>query len=137
MYGKSSFINKISRKNSLKVGNKPGVTLKKQWIRLSKNIELLDTPGVLWPKFENQEVGLKLAFTGIIKEEIIDKEEIAFYLVKYLIKNHLDKLLAKYKLDKTEIEELLKSEVNEVQIILHIIEMIGKSRGAYMRAGEE
>lgn len=137
MYGKSSFINKISRKNSLKVGNKPGVTLKKQWIRLSKNIELLDTPGVLWPKFENQEVGLKLAFTGTIKEEIIDKEEIAFYLVKYLIKNHLDKLLAKYKLDKTEIEELLKSEVNEVQIILHIIEMIGKSRGAYMRAGEE
>ena len=137
MYGKSSFINKISRKNSLTVGNKPGVTLKKQWIRLSKNIELLDTPGVLWPKFENQEVGLKLAFTGTIKEEIIDKEEIAFYLVKYLIKNHLDKLLAKYKLDKTEIEELLKSEVNEVQIILHIIEMIGKSRGAYMRAGEE
>lgn len=134
MYGKSSFINKISKKNSLKVGNKPGVTLKKQWIRLSKNIELLDTPGVLWPKFESQEVGLNLAFTGTIKEEIIDKEDVAFHLVKYLIKNHLDKLLEKYKLDKDEIEVLLKSEEDETQIILQIIEMIGKSRGAYMRA---
>ena len=137
MCGKSSFINKISKKNSLKVGNKPGVTLKKQWIRLSKNIELLDTPGVLWPKFENQNVGLNLAFTGTIKEEIIDKEEVAFYLVKYLIKNHLDKLLEKYKLDKNEIENLLKSEEAETQIIIKIIEMIGKSRGAYMRTVEE
>lgn len=137
MCGKSSFINKISKKNSLKVGNKPGVTLKKQWIRLSKNIELLDTPGVLWPKFESQEVGLNLAFTGTIKEEIIDKEEVAFYLVKYLIKNHLDKLLEKYKLDKNEIEALLKSDESEVQSILQIIEMIGKTRGAYMRTEEE
>ncbi len=137
MCGKSSFINKISKKNSLKVGNKPGVTLKKQWIRLSKNIELLDTPGVLWPKFESQEVGLNLAFTGTIKEEIIDKEEVAFYLVKYLIKNHLDKLLEKYKLDKNEIEALLKSDESEAQSILQIIEMIGKTRGAYMRTEEE
>ena len=133
MCGKSSFINKISKKNSLKVGNKPGVTLKKQWIRLSKNIELLDTPGVLWPKFESQEVGLNLAFTGTIKEEIIDKEEVAFYLVK----NHLDKLLEKYKLDKNEIEALLKSDESEAQSILQIIEMIGKTRGAYMRTEEE
>lgn len=61
MYGKSSFINKISNKNSLKVGNKPGVTTKKQWIRLAKNIELLDTPGVLWPKFESREIRTKIS----------------------------------------------------------------------------
>ena len=93
--GKSSLINRLSNKNSLKVGNKPGVTIKKQWIRISKNIELLDTPGVLWPKFESDEVGINLAFTGTIKDEILDKQEIAFYLLKYLIDNYLDKVSEK------------------------------------------
>ena len=132
MFGKSSFINKISKKNSLKASNKPGVTLKKQWIRLSKNIEMLDTPGVLWPKFENQEVGLNLAFTGTIKEEILDKEEVAYYLTKYLLNNHFDKLIEKYKLDKREIQDLINSEKEENEKILEIIEKIGKERGAYM-----
>ena len=135
MFGKSSFINRISKKNSLKVGNKPGVTIKKQWIRLSKNIELLDTPGVLWPKFESEEVGLHLAFTGTIKEEILDTEEIAFHLTKFLIKNHLDMLCEKYKLNYEKVQNLLEDE-EENAVILNVMEMIGTSRGAYMARTE-
>lgn len=127
MCGKSSFINRISRKNSLKVGNKPGVTVKKQWIRLSQNIELLDTPGVLWPKFESEEIGLRLAFTGTIKDEILDTEDIAFFLVKYLIKNYLSNLCEKYKLDQNEIKDMLNTE-DENQVILDVLEKIGKNR---------
>lgn len=106
--------------------------MKKQWIRLSNNIELLDTPGVLWPKFESEEVALNLAFTGTIKEEIIDKEEVAFYLVKYLTKNHLDKLCQKYKLEEAEVKEVTTNSEDENQGILEVIEMIGKARGAIM-----
>ena len=131
MYGKSSFINRISNKNSLKVGNKPGVTIKNQWIRFGKNIELLDTPGVLWPKFESEDVALNLAFTGTIKDEILDKEEIAFNLLKYLVHNYLDNISEKYKLDKNEIIKQLHQE-NENQLIIEVMEMIGKSRGAYI-----
>ena len=134
MYGKSSFINRISKRVTAKVGNKPGVTVKKQWIRIANNIELLDTPGILWPKFENEQVGLNLAFTGTIKDEIIDKEEIAFYLLKYLVNNHLDLLAEKYKLDKDNIKENL-SQFEENQVILEIMEQIGKNRGALISGG--
>lgn len=134
MYGKSSFINRISKRVTAKVGNKPGVTVKKQWIRIANNIELLDTPGILWPKFENEQVGLNLAFTGTIKDEIIDKEEIAFYLLKYLVNNHLDLLAEKYKLDKDNIKENL-SQFEENQVILGIMEQIGKNRGALISGG--
>ena len=75
--GKSTFINSLAGKACAKTGNKPGVTKGKQWIRLNKNVELLDTPGILWPKFEDQEVGLKLAFIGSIKDEILQTEELA------------------------------------------------------------
>lgn len=136
MYGKSSFINKISKKNSLKASNKPGVTLKKQWIRLSKNIELLDTPGILWPKFKDDEVALNLAFTGTIKDEILDKEEIAFYLVKYLLHNHIDNLCEKYKLNKNEIQDLMQNEEDENEVILQVIELCRKiKRNIYVSGG--
>jgi ribosome biogenesis GTPase A len=135
MCGKSSLINKISQKSSLKVGNRPGVTIKKQWIRLGNNIELLDTPGVLWPKFQSDKVALNLAFTGTIKEEILDKEEIAFYLIKFLLEKHLDKLVEKYKLEKEEIKKIL-NEKKENMAILEVIVKIGKSRGAYKQGGE-
>ena len=82
--GKSTFINSLAGKACAKTGNKPGVTKGKQWIRLNKNVELLDTPGILWPKFEDQEVGLKLAFIGTIKDEILQTEELAAELVKFL-----------------------------------------------------
>ncbi len=109
---------------------------KKQWIRLGKNIELLDTPGVLWPKFENQSTGLNLAFTGTIKDEVLDKEEIAFYLAKYLIQNHLEMLANKYKLNEEEIKESLKLN-DENQVVLEVLEKIGKARGAYISRAEE
>ena len=136
MCGKSSFINRISNKSSLKVENKPGVTVKKQWIRLTKNVELLDTPGVLWPKFQNEEVGLRLAFTGTIKDEILDKEEIAFFLTKYLCNNYLSDFCKRYKLDEIEISQNLK-ENEESEAILEILQRVGKNRGCYVSRAEK
>ena len=78
--GKSSFINRIAKKTSAEVGNKPGVTKQKQWIRINEKIELLDTPGVLWPKFESQKVAMNLAITGTIKDDILDLVEVAYTL---------------------------------------------------------
>ena len=82
--GKSTFINALAGKACAKTGNKPGVTKGKQWIRLNKNVELLDTPGILWPKFEDQTVGLRLAFIGSIKDEILQTEELSAELIKFL-----------------------------------------------------
>ena len=82
--GKSSFINRISKKASAQVGNKPGITRQKQWIKVDDNIELMDTPGVLWPKFENEQVALNLAYTGTIKDDILQTIEIGFQLLKFL-----------------------------------------------------
>ncbi|HCM92336.1 MAG TPA: ribosome biogenesis GTPase YlqF [Lachnospiraceae bacterium] len=82
--GKSTFINSLAGKAATKTGNKPGVTKGKQWIRLNKDVELLDTPGVLWPKFEDQEIGKRIAFIGSINDEIIEKQELACELLDYL-----------------------------------------------------
>ena len=97
--GKSTFINKMARNNIAKTGDRPGVTKSKQWIKTSIRIELLDTPGVLWPKFEDEQVGLNLAFTGAIKDEIMDIEELAFNLVKKLEVDFKDELMTRYKLE--------------------------------------
>ncbi len=136
MSGKSSFINRVSKKTTAKVGNKPGVTLKKEWIRVSKNIELLDTPGVLWPKFESEDVGLNLAFTGTIKDEILDKQEIAFFLLKYLLNNYVELIANKYSLDLDELNEKMKNSDNENEEILEIMEQIGRKRGALVSGGK-
>ena len=85
---KSSFINRVYKASRLEVGNKPGVTKKKQWIRLNDKIELLDTPGVLWPKFESNQVALNLAYTGSIKDDVLPQTEIAYELLKYLLENY-------------------------------------------------
>ena len=98
--GKSSFINKVSSKTAMKVGNKPGVTKNKQWIRLANNIELLDTPGVLWPKISNEETALNLAYTGTIKSDVIDEVEIAYNLVKFLIEKYKDNLIGRFPVEK-------------------------------------
>ena len=134
--GKSSFINRITKKASAGVGNKPGFTKQKQWVRINSNIELLDTPGILWPKFENEEVGLKLAYTGTIKEEVIEPLEIGFSFLKYLINNYKEKLIERYKLDKSEIEKIINNkdmEQNEKALI--IMDMIGLKRGAIVSGG--
>ena len=95
MFGKSSFINRVAKNSRLEVGNKPGVTRKKQWIRVNEKIELLDTPGVLWPKFESKEVALNLSFTGTIKDEILPITEVAYELLKFLIENYRENIISK------------------------------------------
>ncbi len=127
--GKSSFINRISKKTSATVGNKPGVTKQKQWIRINDQVELLDTPGVLWPKFESNEVALHLSFTGTIKEEILDKIEIAYQLIKFLLENYSQNLYDRYQLDKTYIEETLNQDAYQVML------EIGKKRGCIISGG--
>ena len=134
--GKSSFINRISKKTSAGVGNRPGVTKQKQWIRINEKVELLDTPGVLWPKFESEEVGLKLAFTGTIKEEILQRTEIAYYLVKFLLENYFDLLCERYKLNPADVKiELENNERPENENIYEIFLMIGRKRGCIISGG--
>lgn len=94
--GKSTFINSLARKAAAKTGNKPGVTKGKQWIRLNKQVELLDTPGILWPKFEDQTVGLRLALIGSIKDEVLQTEELAAELIRFLAANYPGVLENKY-----------------------------------------
>ncbi|HIZ81160.1 MAG TPA: ribosome biogenesis GTPase YlqF [Candidatus Mediterraneibacter pullistercoris] len=99
--GKSTFINALAGKACTKTGNRPGVTKGKQWIRLNKNVELLDTPGILWPKFEDQQAGLKLAFIGSIKDEILQTEELAAELVKFLEESYPGVLAGKYGIQES------------------------------------
>lgn len=132
--GKSSFINRITKKNIAQVGNKPGVTRQKQWIRLEDGIELMDTPGVLWPKFESEEVGMNLAFTGTIKDDILEKTEIAFQLLKYLLNNYLTNVIERYKLDEINVKQIINSET-ENDMVLEIMDMIAKKRGAILSGG--
>lgn len=134
--GKSSFINRISKRTTAGVGNRPGVTRQKQWIRINEKIELLDTPGVLWPKFESDEVALNLCFTGTIKEEIIDRVEIAYQLTKFLLENYRKNLCDKYSLEEKYIEETLKQEQPENINIYEIMLQIGKNRGCLMSGGK-
>ncbi len=134
--GKSSFINRLTKKNSTIVGNKPGVTRQKQWIRINGNIELLDTPGVLWPKFESEEVALNLAYTGTIKDDILQTIEVGFSLLKLLVYKHLELLIKRYKLDKRDVENILNLEdLEENERILEIMHLIGKKRGALISGG--
>lgn len=122
--GKSTLINRIAKRKSAKVGNRPGVTRQNQWIKTGKDFELLDTPGVLWPKFESEEIGLDLAFTGAIKDEIMDVETLAFKLIEKL--NHIDKNI---------IENRYKIETKGLTT-LEIMESIGKKRGCLIKGGD-
>ncbi|MEG2731860.1 MAG: ribosome biogenesis GTPase YlqF [Clostridium sp.] len=106
--GKSTFINSIAGKACTKTGNKPGVTKGNQWIRLNKSLELLDTPGILWPRFEDQDVGIKLAFIGSINDEIIDKEELAAELIKFLLKFYRVKLKERYQIETEDPYDALR-----------------------------
>lgn len=111
------------------------VTKQKQWIRLSNNIELLDTPGVLWPKFASQEVALNLSFTGTIKDEILPKVEIAYRLLKYLIENYKSNVLERYKLEDELVSQILNSDNEENFKIYDIMCLIGKKRGCIVSGG--
>ncbi len=100
--GKSTFINALAGKACTKTGNKPGVTKGKQWIRLNKNLELLDTPGILWPKFEDQKVGERLAMIGSIKDELLHADELAIALLSYLQKEYPQTLKERYQINIEE-----------------------------------
>lgn len=134
--GKSSFINRISKRTTAGVGNRPGVTKQKQWIRINEKIELLDTPGVLWPKFESDEVALNLCFTGTIKEEILDKLEIAYNLTKFLLESYRESLCDRYKLEEKFIEDTLAQDQPENNNIYEIMLEIGRKRGCIMSGGK-
>ena len=124
--GKSSLINKITNKKSAQVGNKPGVTKQKQWIKLSNKIDLLDTPGILWPKFESQEVALNLRYIGTIKDENLEITEIVYNLLKVLKNNYMVNLLNRYKFTIEEYEN--QCSITEDKIIA-LLELIAKKRG--------
>ncbi|MGN6712113.1 ribosome biogenesis GTPase YlqF [Anaerocolumna jejuensis] len=103
--GKSTFINSISGKAAAKTGNKPGVTKGKQWIKLNKSIELLDTPGILWPKFEDQQVGLHLALIGSIREDILNSYDLSLSLITFLTKYYKGALTERYGITESDIPE--------------------------------
>lgn len=121
--GKSTFINSFAGKACTKTGNKPGVTKGKQWIRLNKNVELLDTPGILWPKFEDQMVGLRLAFIGSIKDELSNQYELCLLLMKYLQEHYPEAVPKAYQI-----------EADDSEVVL--LERVAKRRGCLKAGGE-
>ena len=121
--GKSTFINSFAGKACAKTGNKPGVTKGKQWIKINKNVELLDTPGILWPKFEDQAVGLRLALIGSIKEEILNTTEMAMEFIGFLKKSYSGVLVERYSVDE--------SKEN-----LEILKEIARIRGCLMKGNQ-
>ena len=134
--GKSSFINRIVKTNRLEVGNKPGVTRKKQWISINDKINLLDTPGVLWPKFEDEKTALNLAFTGTIKDDVLEQTEIAYQLLKFLLENYRQNVTERYKITLDFIEKTLSQDQPENFNIYEIMQEIGRKRGAIISGGE-
>jgi len=122
--GKSTLINRLAKKNIAKTGNMPGVTKSQQWIKVGKDIELLDTPGILWPKFEDQEVGLKLAITGAIKDAITNMEDIAVYGLRFLSIHYPDRMKERYGITSVS-EDLIET-----------FDHIGKLRRVFGQGGE-
>jgi ribosome biogenesis GTPase A len=121
----------------MKVGNKPGVTKQKQWLRLASNIELLDTPGVLWPRLDNEEVALNLAYTGTIKSDVLDEPEIAYNLTKLMLNEYKENLLSRYNLNEEVVEKMLNNkELQENERIVEVMNYIGEKRGAILRGNE-
>lgn len=125
--GKSSFINRMAGKSRAKVADKPGVTRHNQWFAIGNGIELLDTPGVLWPKFDDPEVGDKLSFIGSVKDEVTDVETMAVRLLKILMSDYRTLLCERYKLKDEDIDDKEPWEV---------LETIGRKRGMLIRGGE-
>ncbi|USK76506.1 ribosome biogenesis GTPase YlqF [Peribacillus frigoritolerans] len=121
--GKSTLINRLAKKNIAKTGNTPGVTKAQQWIKVGKELELLDTPGILWPKFEDQEVGLKLALTGAIKDTILNLHEVSLYGLRFLEREYPERLKSRYNLDVIP------------QETLELFDAVGKFRGCLASGG--
>ena len=122
--GKSTLINRLAKKNLAKTGNMPGVTKAQQWIKVGKEIELLDTPGILWPKFEDQEIGYKLALTGAIKDSITNMEDLAIYGLRYLALHYPERMEERYGISSVS-EDLVET-----------FDAIGKRRRVFAQGGE-
>jgi ribosome biogenesis GTPase A len=122
--GKSTIINRMAGKNIAVTGDKPGVTKKQQWIKAGQTLELLDTPGILWPKFEDEAIGLKLAVTGAIKETLFDFTEVVLFAVKYLKEHYKERLIERYRLSELPEEAM------------DLFEEIGKKRGCIVTGGD-
>lgn len=123
--GKSTFINKVARRKSAAAQNRPGVTRGKQWVNVDKGLELLDTPGILWPKFEDQSIGLHLAYTGAVKDEVMDLEELASGLMALLAQRYPGAVQARYKI-----------EIPEGAQGWELLEAAGRRRGFLISGGE-
>lgn len=123
--GKSTFINKVAKRRTAKAEDRPGVTRSKQWVPVDSTLELLDTPGILWPKFEDPQVGIHLAFTGAIKDDVMDLEELACYLMEYLGKRYADVLSERYKI-----------EAEQEDTGYDLLIKAGRKRGFLMRGAE-
>lgn len=132
--GKSSLINRLCNKKTTVVGNRPGVTKQKQWVRIANNIELLDTPGVLWPKFEDEKVALNLSYTGSIKDEVLDVLEVAFNLLILLYNNYKENIMNRYGLTLNDFDEIKSEDENDE--IYSLLKLIGRKRGAVVSGGE-
>ena len=131
--GKSTFINKVAGRKTAKTEDRPGVTRSKQWVPIDRGLELLDTPGILWPKFEDQSVGLNLAFTGAVKDDILDIETLGCHLMVYLAEQYPEALKAAYKLPALPVRE---EEENDVAFGYHLLQVAGKKRGFLISGGE-
>lgn len=125
--GKSSFINKIAKQNRAKVEDRPGVTRGNQWFTIAKNLEMLDTPGVLWPKFNDKIVGEHLAFTGAVKDQILDIELLAVRLLDFLKELKPADFISRFKLDETDIDNIDSYE---------LLKLIARKRGMLVSGGE-
>ncbi|MEG2814395.1 MAG: ribosome biogenesis GTPase YlqF, partial [Oscillospiraceae bacterium] len=123
--GKSSFINRMAGIRRAKVEDRPGVTRIKQWVSLTKELDMLDMPGVLWPKFEDKLVGEKLAFTGAVKDDILDIEQLAARLLQYLSEDYADRIIARYKIE-------IEKDMDGYELLL----AVGKKRGMLISGGE-
>lgn len=121
--GKSSLINRLANKSVAKTGDRPGVTKGQQWIKVGKTLELLDTPGILWPKFEDQKVGYHLAATGAIKDELFHFDDVALFIIDYFKENYTDRIKSRYGID----------ELSDDRI--QVIEQIGRKRGCLISGG--
>ncbi|ANS73984.1 ribosome biogenesis GTPase YlqF [Paenibacillus yonginensis] len=128
--GKSTLINRLAGRNIAVTGDRPGVTKGQQWIKVGTEMELLDTPGILWPKFEDQNVGYRLAVTGAIKEEILNVEDIAFFAVKYLARYYWEPLKERYGLEQAQPQDFENPDE-----IVAIMEAIGRKRGCIVSGG--
>lgn len=131
--GKSTFINKAAGRKTAKTEDRPGVTRSKQWVPIDKGLELLDTPGILWPKFEDQSVGLNLAYTGAVKDDILDVETLGCHLMAYLGQRYPEALRSGYKLAALPERE---AEENDIAYGYRLLEAAGRKRGFLISGGE-